>query len=125
MVSVRRRAAITPIRAAAFVTIAFGIVTVMGVFIVIDRGTQSALTEEDPRWIPRVPGSSNTPVEIGQCGQYHGGRGAGWHQIRCPKIIEDRLGSGGISDHGEDLCHLRPTADGPPILECPMNPRVR
>ena len=45
-------------------------------------------TEKLPpaQWVPRVPGSNNTPTRLGQCGQVHevvGGR-AIFHRIECP-----------------------------------------
>lgn len=42
--------------------------------------------EDDPRWVPRVPNSTNRPVLVGQCGQYHGPQA--WHRIECPKTKE-------------------------------------
>lgn len=39
--------------------------------------------EEDPRWIPRVPGSKNTPQRPWQCGQV--GSCGVIHEIECPR----------------------------------------
>lgn len=39
------------------------------------------ITEADPDWVPRVPGSTATPIVAGQCGQYDGRR---WHRVACP-----------------------------------------
>lgn len=41
------------------------------------------LAETDSSWVPRVPGSKNTPVISGQCGQFDG---LIWHRIECPEV---------------------------------------
>lgn len=41
------------------------------------------ITETDPEWVPRLPGSSNTPIVMGQCGQWDGRY---WHRVECPRV---------------------------------------
>jgi hypothetical protein len=45
------------------------------------------ITESAPNWVPRVKGSTGTPVQAGECGQATivvGGY-VSWHKIECPK----------------------------------------
>lgn len=41
------------------------------------------ITEQDDAWVPRVAGSTATPVVTGQCGQWDG---RSWHRIMCPVV---------------------------------------
>lgn len=59
--------------------------TIMTVVLIVPRPAPLAvpvLDERSPGWVPRVPGSSSTPVLAGQCGQFDGLR---WHRIECPE----------------------------------------
>lgn len=63
------------------------VIAIIGALVERDRHRHAPathfITESDPEWVPRLPGSLNTPIVVGQCGQWDGRY---WHRVECPRV---------------------------------------